>query len=75
MKLDEAIAYQRRDEVGVPCREGVIDCAVDGVVRAVPRRGSPVEGGHQVRLADGEFPLEEIAQERVVAICAAVVIH
>ena len=75
VKLDEAVADQRGDEVGVACREGVIDGALDGVVRLVPRRGSPVEGGHPLRLADRELPLEEVAQERVVAVRPAVVVH
>ena len=68
VKLDEAVADQRGGEVRVACREGVIDGAIDGVIRLVPRRGSPMEGGHQVGLADRELPLEEVAQERVVAV-------
>ena len=42
--LDEAVADQRGDEVGVARREGVIDGALDGVVRLIPRRGSAMEG-------------------------------
>ena len=72
---DEAVADQRRDEVGVACRERVIDGALDGVVRLVPRGGSPVEDSHPLRLADREFPLKEVAQERVVAVRPPVVVH
>ena len=41
----------------------------------VPGGGTPVEGGHLVRLADRELPLEEVAQERVVAVRPAVFVH
>ena len=68
VQRDEAIADERGDEVEVARRERVIDGALDGVVRLVPRRGSPVEGGHPLRLADRELTLEEVAQERVVAV-------
>ncbi len=33
VESDEAVADQRGDEVGVACREGVVDGALDGVVR------------------------------------------
>ena len=66
--LDEAVADQRGDEIRVACGKGVIDGALDGVVRLVPLRGSPVEGGHPLGFADCEFSLKEVAQERVVAV-------
>ena len=65
---NEAVADERGDEVGVARRERVVDGALEGVVRLVPRRGSPVVGGHQFRLADHELTLEEVAQESVVAV-------
>ena len=72
---DEAVADQRGDEVEVARGERVIDGALDGVVRLVPGGGSPMEGGHQLGLADRELAPEEVAQERVVAIRPAVVVH
>ena len=73
--LAEAIADQRGGEIEVACRKGVIDGALDGVVRLVPLGGSPVEGGHQLGLADRELSLEEVPQERVVAVRPAVLVH
>ena len=73
--VDEAVADQRGDEVGVVRREGVVDGALDGVARLIPRGSSPVQGRHPIRLADRELTLEEVAEERVVAVRPPVVVH
>ncbi len=65
---NEAVADQGRDKVGVARCERVVDGALDGVVRLVPRGSSPVEDRHLLRLADREFTLKEVAQEGVVAV-------
>ena len=72
VKLTEAVADQRGDEVRVLCREGVIDGVLDGVVRLVPSGSTPVECGQHLRFADREFPLEEVTKEGVVAVRPAV---
>ena len=70
-----AVAHERGGEVEIARGERVIDGRLVCVVRLVPGRGSPMEGGHRLGLAGRELAPEEVAQERVVAIRPAVVVH
>ncbi len=75
VELYEAVADQRGHQVRVASGEGVVDGPLEGMVRLVPARGSTVEGRHPLRLADRELALEEVAQQRVVSVRPAVVVH
>ena len=70
----KAIADERRGELEIARREGVIDGGLEGVVRLVPGGRSPVQRGHALWLANRELTSEELPQERVVAIRSAVIV-
>ena len=70
-----AVAHERGGEVEIARGERVIDGRLVCEVRLIPGRGSPMEGRHRLGLAGRELALEEVAQECVIAIRPAVVVH
>ncbi len=69
-----ALAHERGGEVEIARRERVIDGGLDRVVCPVPGSGAQMEGRQLVGLAGRELALQEVAQQRMVAIRPAVVV-